>query len=128
MKIIVSPNERYEIDLSSDDEMSLEDFQTLVKKLNVVVTSMRRITNAKQISQALVSSPKGREAILEILRETSTLRPNTPEMEEVLKKHNVKWATILAKRSKWVKTHNITPQEIGLEDFPWGRKIAKPME
>ena len=121
MKIIISPQERYEIDISTE-EMPFEDFKVLVKKLNVVVSFMEKSTSAKQISQGAWSAPRGREAIVEILKDTAPLRPNTPEMEEVLKKHNIKWSTILQKRAKWVRFHNITPEELGLTDFPWGKK------
>jgi hypothetical protein len=123
MKVIINELERYEIDFPTGD-ITLEDFKTLVKKLNVVVSTFTTgITSAKKISQGKkqpIPLNKGREDIISLLKDAFALGPNPPEheLDEVLKKHNVGKPTYSKFRWKWIDTYQLTPQDLGLEEFP----------
>lgn len=120
MKVIISPKERYELEMPA--EVSLEDFKVLVKKLNVVMSFVDgKDISAKQISQGgkkvFSNTPRPKEEIIGILKLLFTLSPG-PEMDEALKRYSINYATANTHKWKWVAKHNFTPQELGLEKFP----------
>lgn len=122
MKVIISETDRYEIDLPTGD-IALEDFKTLVKKLNVVVNTFTTgITSAKQISQNKGGkrTERSRSDVIAILKEAFALGLNAPEikLDEVLKKHNTTKIVYSQFRWRWIQKFQITPQELGLEKFP----------
>jgi len=132
MKVIISELERYEIDLPTGD-IALEDFKTLVKKLNVVVSTFTiGITSAKQISQSKKYGPyiqRNRSDVISLLKDAFALGPNPPEdkLDEVLKKHDTGMATYVQFRWRWLNKYQITPQDLGLEEFPEKQQSGRPL-
>lgn len=120
MKVIISPKERYELEMPA--EVALEDFKVLVKKLNVVMSFVDgKDISAKQISQGgkkgFTNAPRPKDDVIAILKLLFTLSPG-PEMDEALKRYNITYATANVNKWKWVTKYNFSPQDIGVEKFP----------
>jgi hypothetical protein len=116
MKVNISEQESYELKIA--DEMSFSDFDKLVQKLNVVVSMLKGETSAKQIS-----GPKTkfytRAAVVEMLYAYQNFGKDSPQFIEAMKKYDTTLVNIQGQKHKWIRRHKITPQEIGLTEFPF---------
>jgi hypothetical protein len=120
MKVIVNETMRVEIDLPAGD-VTFEDFKLLVKKLNVVVSTFSGDTSAKQISHG--KKPfvqRNRSDIISLMKDTLALGPYPEEtkLDEVLQKHSVGKSVYNQFKWRWLEKYQITPQEVGLTEFP----------
>jgi hypothetical protein len=116
MKVNISEHESYELKIA--DEMSFSDFDKLVQKLNVVVSMLKGETSAKQISGQKSKFYTRAEAV-ELLYLYQTQGKDSPQFIEALKKHNTTLIKVQGAKNKWIKRHNITPEEIGLTEHPY---------
>jgi hypothetical protein len=130
MKIVINQESKYEMDMqefTNDAEVSFEDFKILTKKLDVVVSCLEKMSeiSAKQTSQVSSRkylSPKNREErtkedIIQMIKAATNLKPNTPEMDEALKRFNISWNTVNQMKSRWIERYNIVPADLGVETF-----------
>lgn len=114
MKVIISENESYELKIP--EEISFSDFDRLVGKLNVVVSMIKGDASAKQISTA--PHKYTRDEAVHLMKMYNLHGKDGPQFIEALKKSNTTLQKVNSAKHKWIKTWNITPEEVGLIEFP----------
>lgn len=130
MKIRINENETYEIQMK--EEMTIQELEALLQRLNGLTKYVARdvFSEALRLSQVPLrqemktgKKPITRERVLEFLKAFYSKDVTREERKRLIEENDSLYNKIKMYRERF----NITPQEIGLKEFPRAKSSSEAM-